>query len=580
MHSSLSRDSFFRRTRLTLSTVELSGRSSPVSCLEKELAQLESELQISTISSQSALLPVLVIFEARLTELDVLELGRRLMPEYPSSMSLRYQYEDVLSKVIRLALARDGMPRSLNTSLNRSNLEAACQAWTFELTYDIIMHHIEASRVSLVEIESCDSTIAFRPSKDMEKIIEYERGLALRSTRIEDELATLRTSELKKSERIESTDWWYCYLVHLMKDQGFEGKERLESCSTLEYARLWSVMMRMSHDRVLKSYIRYRNAFAGKKLKLDDIIELLLILPKKSLIQSIAANTSLEKERIDAIIDTLTFRDPPESDEIFFRPIIQVGRMILISPHVIFNNFVFRNLRRRLAIELPTRYSLLARELGDNFRKRIEGTLRKASYEVRSTIKLKDSLGRDITDIDVLAYKSNLLLIIQLKNIAASDSGDWNEILRAYEETSEGVSQLKSSVSFVRERLMQVMKDHFGGQAAYNQIRIIPVLVTGVKIEEVFKNVDVSIVDLYEFERRVNEGSVVDLLVPEKVVPDIHIAREFSEETLQGQIGRFHVKMGIFIHPIHREQISLQRGKIFSFEERFDLKHVLDDLLV
>lgn len=552
----------------------MSGRS-PLLNLEKELAELESKLRISTIPSSSALLPVLVMFEARLTELEVLELGRVSRPHHPTMMSLRYQYEDALSKVVRVAIARGGMPQSLDISLNRSRLEAACEAWTFELTYDIIRRYLDASRFSLVEIESDDSRIVFKVSKHMQKIHEYETALSLRDMRIEEELATSRMNE--KLGPTGSADWWYSFLMNSMKDQGFRGNEWLESCSILEYTRIWSALMNMSYRKNLRGFVRYQKIFTGKKLRLDELTEFLFILPAKQLVQRVAEQTNLDGQKINGIIDLLTFRSL-ERDEIFIRPIIRVGNIILFLPHVISNNFVFRNLRRRLAIEQPANYRSLARELGNNFQERIVDILRKAGYEVRSSVKLKNDLGRGITDIDILAYKSNLLIVAQLKNIAASDSSEWKEVLRAFRDASEGISQLKTSVSYIREHFSEVMKDYFPTEAAHDRVKVIPVLVTGVKIEHVFKDIDIPILDLYGFQQCVNESSVETLWDLEKRVPDIHIARKFLEQTMEGQVGRFYVKMKVFFHPIHTDQIGLRGDKVFSFEERFDLRHLLDDI--
>ncbi len=210
-----------------------------------------------------------------------------------------------------------------------------------------------------------------------------------------------------------------------------------------EYGAFWVALATLC-------YIHFFSCFSIE----DPLIRLkngLIIQSPKNIREYICYETSLSKEKVDAILEYITFVPAKKNVDIMYQPIVKIDDdQLLIAPMLLIGSRPERNLLSVVSTRHDKAYS---KEVND-----LEGLM---VSELESFVKSKDvvkhkHLRDDLPDIDfaVLDKETDSAMICETKWFAAADSS--KEVYAKEDEIDHGCQQIEDIMAYAMSD-----KNHF-----------------------------------------------------------------------------------------------------------------------
>lgn len=397
-------------------------------------------LRVFKLDRATALYTLLAFFE--ITVMDLYLYDRVYRAHEPDAtitpMSGRNKVEDALCSLVDYGWRNCRAPATY-PSCNGETIRMAIEAYHYQIMRDLIDDSLEASRSNLVSIRADEESIRFKELENSKSQVDaMRRELAWEPDNESRELAST-TPGIGGS--LHPVQRWHELLIRRAQDQGFTPQMRLGDYTTDEYAGFWSALL---HINAIRQHAYRRLMVRGPNL--IDPYMLVQVISKDDLVVDIASISNLEDSKCARILDSLVYCEAESTDQLFLRPIVPLaGELHAMAPCLIINNHVFRNLRQRLALETSDDYSIISGGLASEVVDRLSSMLSANGYK---TLKGVPIPGTGKPDIDLIALKGGVILVLQVKNLNPPDS--WKQIRHAEEQVADGLRQLNESVEYVK----------------------------------------------------------------------------------------------------------------------------------
>lgn len=160
----------------------------------------------------------------------------------------------------------------------------------------------------------------------------------------------------------------------------------------------------------------------------------------------IVSTSGLTKEKVERIMDYITFNPQKRNVDIMYQPIVDIGdNMLVIAPILFMGSRPERNLLAVVSSMKDQKYSKEINDLEELMVQELETVVSK--YNNIQCVKHKN-LGGRLPDVDfaVLDKITNSMLLCELKWFAAADSA--KEVYAKEDEITHGCQQMESIMAY------------------------------------------------------------------------------------------------------------------------------------
>ncbi len=437
--------------------------------IEKELGELSLLNFPRSIALQSALMA----FELAASQIlaMVLESGAS-EGTYENSIGERVKIEDALCILVPLIWEKCRDSHTYQTSLDMASLFSAFDAIDSVAKTNLLESQLQATRSDQVSIIREGDTIIVRPAAE---VPQWQYGLANRSRKLElmweqvgidaakNSLAASPDTFLATKARLESE----------MRLHGMRPATELGGYRAADFVEVWAAILDIAGPLQWSNNSKMEQAWHGREVQPRTFFS---IRRERDLLNSVSARCNVDGQRISSIIGRLMYKGQKHETSVFLYPIIPVGAdFVALAPAVITLAEPFRNLRQRMIVDERETYSKVQRELSNTTTRDVAETLRAYGYSTVMGKKIRDKMGRILTDADLVGATSNSVLVIQMKNLNPTETPQ--EYARIPEEIAKAEQQLDASMEYVGLNLEKLFP-----RTEFVSPRIIPLILTGVRL--------------------------------------------------------------------------------------------------
>ena len=414
----------------------------------------EERLEVFGVDRSCALRNLLAAFEVEIDDLYILDQYGSLIEAQPVPfVSGRNKLEDALCRLVPRIWARCQSQGTYNTQFDQRTFVDALAALKFQAMRNMVEQLFDDSRDGLNNCSVDRNTIKFSSIPGLD---EVHQALRLRNIKLESEL----TSRMVNESMIALTrpghgflDSWVAGLNVPMAIHGFEPEMSLGAYTVNQLLLVWASLLVISNGRFNDNLSALRLSYVKKKI---DPRTFILTIRRKDLEAQIVQISHLSIDAVRKILTDLTYNGSAHQTSIFLRPVIPIGADYLtLAPSFLINVDLFRNLRQRLILESRDVYHKIKDKLAQNLVDSLAAKLRDKGFDVWAEVPVKGPQNRQLTDIDLLAIREALVLVIQVKNVNPYDT--WTERSRASEDLTDAQMQLSVSLAYVKENLPRII---------------------------------------------------------------------------------------------------------------------------
>jgi len=535
--------------------------------LKRLLSERQAKLAIFKQKRPTAIAALVALFEV--TVLDLFLYDTYYNRAHPNAdlvpMSKRYQFENAVSGLVatcwKLVPSANEYP-----SITKNVVLQAIEAYHNQLMKDEVEQAIDGTRLGLNTLRKAGNTIRFEALHDSKEeqaeslIKELSWEFDSTSRELEESAPSIDRHDL-----VNQVARWTELHTRRAKELGLDPSLKVGKYTVEQYAEFWGALTHISWQRSRTNL----GAARSRPHSIDPNLAV-QVISRPDLASDIEALAALDARTIEAILKDLVYDGSQEGDALFVRPIVPLyADVVVITPTIIINNNVFRNLRQRLKLEDSRTYSAMSNTLSEEMVGNIVAILNKNGYKTREKVevkkKKKDEGG---TDIDILAKKGNSLVVLQVKNINPPDT--YKQNVNAVEEILEGLGQLKKSVEFVKSHFDRIPMWFGRGETLDPAaVEIRDFLITGQRPQIGWSLVSVKesdkITDLSRFEGLLNRMATR--------IPKSRNVPKRQSGVMVGSIGGFRVEIeAMRITPETDQVVRLEH--LWEFEDLMDLLRV------
>lgn len=206
----------------------------------------------------------------------------------------------------------------------------------------------------------------------------------------------------------------------------------------------------------------YIHFFSDLKVS-DPLVRLnnsTIIQSKENMLNYIVSTSGLTKEKVERIMDYITYNPQKRNVDIMYQPIVDIGdNMLVIAPILFMGSRPERNLLAVISSMKDQKYSKEVNDLEELMVQELETVVSK--YNNIQCVKHKN-LGGRLPDIDfaVLDKITNSMLLCELKWFAAADSA--KEVYAKEDEITHGCQQMESIMAYAMVDKKRFFNQVFG----------------------------------------------------------------------------------------------------------------------
>lgn len=530
---------------------------------------LDSEresLRVFKLDRSTAIVNLLTLFEISVA--DLFDYDNWFTFTYPhkllTPMTGRNKLEDAICNLVMSAWKLSSSENY--PEISRGTLEIAVEAFDYQVKRQHIEDALWYSRFGLNKLSRAnDGAYRFEDVESLrnKQIRASLMELTLEPYSQEKELNLLRSDPSERKR--PPIERWTKFQLGRAYNHGFSAGMDVGGYTIAQYVAFWSAV----HDQAFQRFYRYHKMMVGGPTGKIDPILLVQIIRREDLVNDLSILSNLEEDLVSKIVDDLTFVGSNYEDGLYLRPFVPISRNYLaVTPSILVNNGIYRNLRQRLAYENKPLYLSLTKELANNMVENIIELLISRGFQARKNMPVTDEAGKKLTDIDVLAYQGGKLLVLQVKNLIPPDS--LKQMENSNREIVEGLRQLRHSVAFVNEiQHLRELVGLFDKSRSLTEIEIRDYLITGL---DRVRGVSISALDANEkIQDLVRFPDLLDSIVHGKNRPES--SPMMRRTKLQAKVGSIVVE----IESISPEQ---HEGAIADLDHLLPLSDLLDYLQI
>ena len=305
------------------------------------------------------------------------------------------------------------------------------------------------------QLKSFINDVGERLSKDQSSL-ESEINKIILSSEVQSSIAsffgTIRIDNSRMYYEIPSIVYDAVYKVgecHWKETSFLPQEWEFEGFSLEDFKQCWLVLFALSFIHFL----------AMTKIKVPGIAqeEGVIVQSFREFIDFLKSQTGITEERINAIVNTISYDPALINTDIMYQPLIRIDDQVIITPTLITTSRPERNLISIIQKKSDLKYSVEVNNLEENMCKELLTVL---PYKTICCIGRK--LGKGYPDVDFAIFDetTNAVLLCEMKWLIEADST--KEVFARQNDIDHGCNQVETIMSIAMTDPISIVKKLFG----------------------------------------------------------------------------------------------------------------------